>query len=90
TCEDQPAANFFFGGDGGRIGVDLGDVIYVKSVDRYSWHSENRGPQVYKLYAADGKSEGFNATPKKGTDPKSVVWTLLAEVDTRPRSGNGG
>ncbi|MCW1883546.1 basic secretory family protein [Luteolibacter flavescens] len=90
TGEDQPAANFFFGGDGGRIGVDLGDVISVKSVASYSWHGENRGPQVYKLYAADGKAEGFNATPKKGTDPKSVGWTLLAEVDTRPRTGNGG
>jgi len=88
--EDQPSANFFFGGDGGRIGVDLGDVISVKSVATYSWHREGRGPQVYKLYAADGKAKNFNATPKKGTDPKTCGWTLLAEVDTRPKSGHGG
>jgi hypothetical protein len=88
--DDQPAANFFFSGDGGRIGVDLGDVISVKSVATYSWHREGRGPQVYKLYAADGKAKDFNATPKKDTDPKTCGWVLVAEVDTRPKTGNGG
>ena len=90
--EDQPAANFFFanGSEGGRIGVDLGSVISVKGVATYSWHRQGRGPQVYKLYAADGKAKDFNATPKKGTDPKTCGWELVAEVDTRPKTGNGG
>jgi len=90
--EDQPSANFFFanGSAGGRIGVDLGSVIDVAGVATYSWHRQGRGPQVYKLYAADGKAKDFNAAPKNGTDPKTCGWVLLAEVDTRPKTGNGG
>lgn len=90
TGGDQPSANFFFGSDGGRIGVTLGAPIFVKSVDTYSWHDGGRGPQVYKLYASDGKSKNFNAEPKRGTDPKSCGWQLIADVDTRPKSGPGG
>ena len=90
--EDQPGSNFFFGTgtDGGRIGVDLGKAIAVKSVGTYSWHGGGRGPQVYKLYAASGAAKDFNAAPKRGTDPKSCGWELVAEVDTRPKSGRGG
>lgn len=88
--EDQPSANFFFSGDGGRLGVDLGDVISVKSVATYSWHRQGRGPQVYKLYATDGKAKDFNPAPKRDTDPKTCGWTLVAEVDTRPKNGNRG
>lgn len=88
--EDQPATNFFFSGDGGRIGVDLGELVSVQSVATYSWHRQSRGPQVYKLYAAAGTAKDFNAAPKRGTDPKSCGWELLAEVDTRPKNGNGG
>ncbi|MCW1921140.1 basic secretory family protein [Luteolibacter arcticus] len=88
--EDQPSANFFFAGDGGRIGLDLGSLISVKGVATYSWHREGRGPQVYKLYAADGTAKDFNATPKRGTDPKTCGWELVAEVDTRPKTGDGG
>lgn len=90
--EDQPSANFFFanGSEGGRIGVDLGGLVSVRSVATYSWHRQGRGPQVYKLYAADGKAKDFNAVPKRGTDPKTCGWVLLAEVDTRPKTGNGG
>src|SRR5581483_7157752 len=55
--EDQPDANFFFnaGTEGGRLVADLGDVITIKEVNTYSWHPNTRGPQVYKLYASDGK-----------------------------------
>ena len=90
--EDQPSANFFFanGSEGGRIGVDLGGLVSVRSVATYSWHRQGRGPQVYKLYAADGKAKDFNAVPKRGTDPKTCGWVLLADVDTRPKTGNGG
>ncbi|HEY1121369.1 MAG TPA: basic secretory protein-like protein [Haloferula sp.] len=90
--EDQPAANFFFanGSDGGRIGVDLGSVASIRSIATYSWHNKGRGPQLYKLYAADGRAKNFDAAPKKGTDPKTVGWVPLAEVDTRPTTGDGG
>ena len=90
--DDEPASNFFFRGGTktGRIGVDSGSVIAMQSVATYSWHQGGRGPQVYKLYAADGTAKDFNAAPKAGTDPATCGWTLVASVDTRPRSGEGG
>lgn len=86
---DEPAANFFFnaGTEGGRIGIDLGSVMPVEQVNTYSWHPNTRGPQVYKVYAADGKAEGFKADPKSGEDPAKLGWRLIAKVDTRPKDG---
>jgi hypothetical protein len=90
--EDQPAENFFFnaGTEGGRLVVDLGGVIEIKQVNTYSWHPNTRGPQVYDLYASDGKAGGFNAQPKKGTDPATCGWQLIAKVDTRSNQGEDG
>lgn len=92
TEEDQPAENFFFraGMDGGRVAVDLGSVIEIKQINTYSWHGGSRGPQVYKLYGADGTAAGFDVAPKRGTTPSSCGWTLVATVDTRPKDGDGG
>ena len=92
TDEDQPGENFFFaaGTDGGRILVDLGKPTDIKQINTYSWHPNTRGPQVYTLYASDGKAEGFDARPKKGTDAETCGWTLVAKVDTRPERGAGG
>jgi len=90
--EDVPRANFFFaaGTDGGRVVADLGAAIDVKQVNTYSWHRADRGPQVYKLYGSDGTAPGFNAGPKKGTDPATAGWTLVAAVDTRKQGAAGG
>ncbi len=90
--EDQPAENFFFaqGSDGGRLQIDLGTNSTVKQVNSYSWHGGTRGPQVYKLYVSAGVADGFNAEPKRGTDPVSCGWKLLANVDSRPKEGQGG
>ena len=92
TGEDQPSANFFFGAgtDGGRLAIDLGKVIAVQRIGSYSWHPDNRAPQVYRLYAADGNAGGFEGAPKRGTDPATCGWTLLARVDTRPADGDVG
>jgi hypothetical protein len=92
TEEDQPDANFFFdaGTEGGRLQVDLGNVIAIKQVNTYSWHPNTRGPQVYKLYASGGMTEGFNAKPKKGTDPEKCGWKLIAKVNTKPKGGAEG
>jgi hypothetical protein len=92
TKPDQPARNFFFGRrqDGGRFALDLGQVIDVKQVNTYSWHTDTRGPQVYRLYAADGSARDFEATPGRGTDPVKSGWQPIAAVDTRPRNGEGG
>ncbi len=100
TEEDEPSENFFFnaGTEGGRVLIDLGDAIEVKQVNTYSWHANTRGPQLYKLYASDGKpapsraegADGFNQQPKIGTDPQTCGWKLIANVDTRPQEGTGG
>ena len=90
--EDQPSENFFFnaGTDGGRLLVDLGRLIDIGQVNTYSWHPNTRGPQVYKLYAGDGRAEDFNSQPKRGTDPRLCGWKLVASVDTRPKERPGG
>ena len=92
TDEDEPAESYFFraGTDGGRLQIDLGSVIAVKQVSTYSWHANTRAPQVYRLHAADGTANGFSAAPRKGTDPASCGWKLVASVDTRPKDGDGG
>jgi hypothetical protein len=92
TEDDQPAESFFFGAgaDGGRILVDLGNIISIKQVNTYSWHADTRGPQVYVLYAGNGDANGFNPQPKRPTDPQTCGWTRLAQVDTRPKDGGNG
>ena len=89
---DEPAENFFFnaGTDGGRVLVDLGSALDLRQVNTYSWHPSTRGPQVYKLYASEGKTEDFNSQPKRGTEPEKSGWKLIARVDTRPKQGEGG
>ena len=92
TEEDQPGDNFFFaaGTDGGRILVDLGQKIEIQQVNTFSWHPGERGPQVYALFASDGSAAGFQAQPKRGTDPVACGWARIADVDTRPKSGSAG
>jgi hypothetical protein len=89
--EDQPAENFFFnaGTPGGRLGLDLEKIIEIKQINTYSWHPSTRGPQVYKVYAADGKAENFKAD-SKGSDPEKAGWKLIAKVDTRDKEGGNG
>ena len=88
---DDPGANFFLqdGNHGGRLKIDLGKVISIKSFNSYSWHPNARSPQVYTLLAAKGDENAFNDSPKAGTDPKTVGWKQIARVDTRPK-GIGG
>lgn len=90
--EDEPAENFFFtqNADGGRLLFDLKEPIEIKEVNTYSWHPNTRGPQVYNLYAADGKAADFKDEPKKGTDPEKAGWKLITKVDNRPKEGTGG
>ncbi len=92
TEQDQPAENFFFaaGTEGGRLRIDLGQVIDLAQVNTYSWHPNTRGPQVYTVYLADGDIEGFNPIPQAGVDPGACGWTRIAAVDTRPTQGRDG
>lgn len=89
---DRPDANFFFdaGTAGGRLLVDLGSLIDVQQVNTYSWHTSNRGPQVYQLYASDGSPPGFVIRPSQGVDPKQAGWNLVSSVDTRPAQTQPG
>lgn len=90
--EDEPGDNFFFaaGSEGGRLRVDLGHALDVRQVNTYSWHPNRRGPQVYKLYAADGSATNFIAAPKNGIVPDQGGWKLIANVNTKPKSGDPG
>ncbi len=85
--DDDPGNNFFFiaGSDGGRLKVDLHEAVEIKQVNTYSWHAASRAPQVYDLYAADGQAANFNAEPKRGVNPESCGWKLLAKVDSRKK-----
>jgi hypothetical protein len=90
--EDQPDANFFFsdGSDGGRFLLDLDRSIDIVQVNTYSWHPDTRGPQVYNLFASDGKDEKFNPEPDANTDPATCGWKLIATVDTRSGGDDDG
>jgi hypothetical protein len=90
--EDEPAANVYFraGSSGGRFHMDFTTPIDIVLVNTYSWHPNTRGPQLYKLYAADGSDPKFNANPKRGVDPASYGWKLIALVSTLPDEGEEG
>ncbi len=91
TEADDPKSNFYFapGSGGGRVRMDFGEVIEIKQVNSYSWHTGAGAPQVYLLYASDGAEVGFNAQPNANTDPNSCGWKLITTVDTR-KDGEGG
>ena len=84
ATEDAPGDNFFFaqGTEQGRLLIDLGKPVDIKSIATYSWHRGGRGPQHYSLYAAEGSAAGFKAEPEPDTDPGKSGWTLLGKVDT--------
>lgn len=90
--EDEPGANVFFraGGSGGRFRMDFNTPIDIAQVNSYSWHPNTRGPQLYKLYAADGSERGLNLDPKRGVDPASVGWKLIALVSTLSQEDDEG
>jgi hypothetical protein len=90
--EDEPAANVYFraGSSGGRFRMDFATPLDIAQVNTYSWHPNSRGPQLYKLYAADGSDPKFNPDPKRGIDPSTCGWKFIALVSTLPDSGDGG
>jgi hypothetical protein len=90
--EDEPAANVFFraGSSGGRFRMDFGAPIDITQVNTYSWHPSTRGPQLYKLYAADGSDPKLNLNPKRGVDPATCGWRLIALVSTLSDQGEEG
>ena len=90
--EDEPAANVFFraGSSGGRFRMDFGAPVDIARVNTYSWHPNTRGPQLYKLYAADGSEPKLNLDPKRGVDPATQGWKLIALVSTLSDRGDEG
>lgn len=88
---DQPDETFFFdaGTDGGRLLLDLTRVVEVKQINTFSRHAGPRGPQVYKLYASDGTATNFIERPQRTADLANSGWKHIANVDTRPKSGDG-
>lgn len=92
TNEDDPGANVYFnaGSSGGRFRMDLGQAIDIAQVNSYSWHPSSRGPQLYKLYAADGGEENLDLNPKRGIDPSTRGWKFITTVNTLPQQGEDG
>jgi len=90
--EDEPGSNVYFraGSSGGRFRMDFSSPIDIAQVNSYSWHPNSRGPQLYKLYAADGSDPKFNLDPKRGVDPASCGWKLIALVSTISDRGEDG
>lgn len=89
--DDSPAANFFFaaGSEGGRLRLDLDKPTAIGDIASYSWHRGVRAPQVYTVWGARGDAEDFEPAPKRDTDPASVGWKKLGEIDTREAKGGG-
>lgn len=92
TDEDEPGANVFFnaGSSGGRFRMDLGKLIDIAQVNSYSWHPNSRGPQLYKLYAAEGSETNLDLDPKRGIDPATRGWKFITTVSTLPQQGEEG
>jgi len=92
TDEDQPANNVFFraGSWGGRIRFDFGGAIDIAEIRTYSWHSDSRAPQVYKVFGSDESDPNFNAEPAAKLDPEASGWKLIVFVDTRTTHGDDG
>ena len=92
TNDDDPGANLYFraGSMGGRFRMDFGSPIDITRVITYFWHPNTRGPQLYKLYAADGSESGINLAPKRGVDPATCGWKFIATVSTIPKQGEDG
>lgn len=90
--EDEPGSNVYFraGSSGGRFRMDFGAPIEIAQVNSYSWHPNSRGPQLYKLYAAEGSDPKLNLDPKRGVDPAGCGWKLIALVSTLPNEGEMG
>ena len=90
--EDEPGSNVYFraGSSGGRFRMDFGNAIEITRVNTYSWHPNTRGPQLYKLYAADGSDPKLNLDPKRGVDPATAGWKLIALVSTLSDQGDEG
>ena len=86
---DSPRETFYFADRtyGGRFMIDLNETIAIRQVNTYSWHVGSRAPQVYKLYALDSSSD---PQPVGSQDPVKLGWKFLAEVDTRPPTGDFG
>ena len=90
--DDDPRSCFFFAPntDGGRVLMDLGSPRRLTHINTYSWHTGERSPQVYEVYASDGISPKFVSAPKRPQDPQTCGWRLLARVDTRAKNMSNG
>src|SRR5437016_14243857 len=86
TSDDQPRKNFFLraGSGGGRVRMDLGSVIELAQINSYSWHSNARGPQVYRLWASDDADHKFNAAPSANINAAALGGNVNPTVHPRP------
>jgi hypothetical protein len=89
--QDQPGRNVFFraGSRGGRLQFQWPEPVAITQINTYSWHSDVRAPQVYKVYGDRGE-KGIDAPRRTSEDPLDHGWQLLASVDTRVQDAEPG
>ena len=89
---DEPGGHVFFraGSTGGRFRMDLGTPLDIAQINSYSWHPSSRGPQLYKVYGAEGSESNLSLDPKRGIDPASRGWKLIALVSTLSENTEDG
>jgi hypothetical protein len=87
--DDSPPDSAFFqwGSLEGRVKIDLGRRVRIAAINTYSWHKNDRAPQVYNVFGSDGTAPNFVESPKNGTDPTRVGWRKIGTVDTRALAG---
>ena len=84
--EDDPRRNFFLRGQGYLL-LDLKEVTDVARIATFSWHPDERAPQVYTVYGSDQETPDRSLAEKEGS---LTGWQKIAGVDTRRQDRNRG
>jgi hypothetical protein len=89
--DDEPEASFFLRPSvrSDRILFEFPGPIPIQAIQSYSWHSNERAPQVYKVYGDGGQKE-LPASKESKEDLAGLGWTLIASVDTRSKDHETG
>ncbi|MCB9849694.1 MAG: alpha-mannosidase [Phycisphaerales bacterium] len=69
----------------GRFFIDLGKAVAIDRINTYSWHRDDRAPQVFSLWGSASEEMPSPAL----TNAEHAGWSLLGVVNTKDL-GNGG
>ena len=90
--EDEPGGNVFFraGSTGGRFRMDFTDADRDRSNQLVLMAPKLAWPTVVQSLRSRRIRAKFNLDPKRGVDPASCGWKLIALVSTLPDKGDDG